>query len=68
MKGKELARIAMSNGWSEVRCKGSHHTFKHPERADHLVIPWANAGRELDAGLALQIIHQLRRGQHRVNC
>lgn len=68
MKGKELARIATDQGWTEIRCKGSHHTFKHPDRADHLVIPWANTGREVDPGLSRQITHQLRRGARRVNC
>ena len=68
MKGKEIANIAKSFGWVEVRCKGSHHTFKHPARPDHVVIPWANTGREVDPGLSHQIVHQLRRGHLRVAC
>lgn len=68
MRGKEIAKIAIQEGWTEVRSKGSHHTFKHPNRPDHIVIPFAHAGRELDAGLSRQIMHQLRRGNLRVAC
>ena len=28
LTGKELAKIAISKGWKEVRVKGSHHQFK----------------------------------------
>jgi predicted RNA binding protein YcfA (HicA-like mRNA interferase family) len=66
MRGKEVAKIAKTQGWVEVRSRGSHHTFRHPERPDHLVIPWANTGRELSSGLVKQIMCQLEHGERRV--
>lgn len=66
MKGKQMARELERHGWCRVRQKGSHHTYKHPERPDHIVVPWADSGRDLDPGLVQAIIHQLRRGARRV--
>jgi predicted RNA binding protein YcfA (HicA-like mRNA interferase family) len=31
MNAKELIKLLEQNGWQEVRCRGSHHIFKHPE-------------------------------------
>ena len=28
LSGKELAKLAIENGWVEVRVRGSHHHFK----------------------------------------
>ena len=28
LTGKELAKLAINNGWEEVRVRGSHHHFK----------------------------------------
>jgi len=33
MNAKQLIRLLEENGWQEVRCKGSHRIFKHPEIA-----------------------------------
>lgn len=39
MDTKEIIRILKANGWVEVRSKGSHVTFKHPEKAMLVTVP-----------------------------
>ncbi|SDI38722.1 type II toxin-antitoxin system HicA family toxin [Streptococcus equinus] len=37
--GKELAKIAISKGWKEVRVKGSHHQFTKDGKTYIVTIP-----------------------------
>lgn len=39
MDSSTLIRKLEEFGWKEVRCKGSHHHFKHPEFPDLITIP-----------------------------
>ncbi|QOY95604.1 type II toxin-antitoxin system HicA family toxin [Massilia sp. UMI-21] len=39
MDSKALIRMLVEGGWKEVRVVGSHHTFKHPDRAMILTVP-----------------------------
>jgi predicted RNA binding protein YcfA (HicA-like mRNA interferase family) len=32
MKMREVIRLLEQNGWTEMRAKGSHRHFKHPEQ------------------------------------
>lgn len=35
---REARKVALRNGWVFVRCKGSHHIYKHPESNKILTI------------------------------
>lgn len=39
MDSKALIRMLVAAGWQEVRVAGSHHTFKHADRAMILTVP-----------------------------
>lgn len=32
MTSQEAIKMIQADGWYEVRCKGSHHHFKHPTK------------------------------------
>ena len=36
---REVIKIIEANGWYEVRCEGSHHHFRHPQRAGTVTVP-----------------------------
>lgn len=48
--GKELAKIAISKGWKEVRIKGSHHQFKKDGKTYIVTIP-IHGNKVVGAGL-----------------
>ena len=39
MNSREVIRLLLKTGWSEVAQKGSHVQFKHPERAGRVTVP-----------------------------
>lgn len=39
MDSRALIRMLVEEGWREVRVVGSHHTFKHLDRAMILTVP-----------------------------
>ena len=39
MKAREVIRKLKADGWYEVRMKGSHRSFQHPNRPDTLTVP-----------------------------
>ena len=39
MHSKDVIRKLENDGWQLVRTKGSHHHFKHPERAGLVTVP-----------------------------
>lgn len=43
MKPKELIKIVTADGWELERIRGSHHIFKHQQKAGRLTIPLHNA-------------------------
>ena len=49
MKVRELIRLFELHGWVEIRSKGSHRHFKHPERALLVTAP-GQQGKELAPG------------------
>jgi predicted RNA binding protein YcfA (HicA-like mRNA interferase family) len=49
MKVRELIHLLERNGWTEMRSKGSHRHFKHPNRASLVTVP-GNDGKELAPG------------------
>lgn len=56
MTARELIRRLQQNGWSEVRQKGSHRHFKHPEHPFVITVP-VHTG-DLGKGLARAILRQ----------
>jgi len=46
MKVREVIRLLEQNGWTEMRTKGSHRHFRHPEQPYVITVP-GDAGKEL---------------------
>ena len=49
MKVRELVRMLEQRGWIEIRSRGSHKHFKHPDHAHLITVP-GNGGQELAPG------------------
>jgi predicted RNA binding protein YcfA (HicA-like mRNA interferase family) len=56
MRSADLIRELRSAGWELDRVRGSHHVFKHPKRAGHIVVP--HPKKELGKGLVAAIRKQ----------
>lgn len=52
---KGLIRELKKAGWTEDRCVGSHHIFKHPTIAGHITVP--HPKKDLGTGL----VHKIRK-------
>jgi predicted RNA binding protein YcfA (HicA-like mRNA interferase family) len=46
MKVREVIRLLEKHGWAEMRSRGSHRHFKHPDEAFVITVP-GNDGKEL---------------------
>ncbi len=49
MKVREVVRLLEEHGWKEIRSKGNHRHFKHPEQRYVITVP-GNEGKELATG------------------
>ncbi|MFM2123570.1 MAG: hypothetical protein RL328_21 [Acidobacteriota bacterium] len=49
LKVREVIRMLERAGWIEMRTKGSHRHFRHPERPELVTVP-GNEGKELAPG------------------
>ena len=49
MKVREVIRLLEKQGWVEMRSRGSHRHFKHPNQAFVITVP-GNDGKELAPG------------------
>ncbi|MDQ0222707.1 type II toxin-antitoxin system HicA family toxin [Streptococcus moroccensis] len=58
LTGKELAKIAIENGWEEVRVKGSHHHFKKDGIPYLITIP-IHGNKDIKSGLEKKILRDL---------
>ncbi len=54
MRVREVVRALEANGWRQVRQKGSHRQFAHPERAEIVTVPGA-PGKTLATGTLANI-------------
>lgn len=54
MKAREVIRVLKSNGWYEVRVKGSHHQFANPEFSYVVTVP-VHAGKDISIGVLRSI-------------
>jgi predicted RNA binding protein YcfA (HicA-like mRNA interferase family) len=57
VKYNELFRILKTDGWFEVRKKGSHVVMLHPTKSKQLTVPY-HAGKEVKNGLLKAILKQ----------
>jgi len=53
---QQLIKLVKKDGWYEVRTKGSHHHFRHPEKDGLLTIP--HPKREIPIGTVKSIYRQ----------
>ncbi len=49
MKVREVIRLLETHGWKEMRSKGSHRYFKHPDQPYVITVP-GDEGKELATG------------------
>ena len=56
IKSVDLIRELKAAGWVLDRVRGSHHVFKHPNRAGHVVVP--HPKKNLGTGLVAAIRKQ----------
>ena len=49
LKVREIIRLLEQHGWVEMRSRGSHRHFKHPNQASVITVP-GNDGKELAPG------------------
>lgn len=57
MKAKDAIRKLEAEGWREVRRKGSHRQFQHPERTGTVTIP-DHGNKDLKIGTIRSIERQ----------
>jgi len=55
LKVREVIRLLEQHGWVEMRSRGSHRQFKHPNRALVVTVP-GTEGRELAIGTLKAIL------------
>ena len=56
MDSKELIKDLKAAGWKQVRIRGSHHQFKHPDHKDVITVP--HPKNDLGKGLVRKIRKQ----------
>jgi predicted RNA binding protein YcfA (HicA-like mRNA interferase family) len=49
LRVREVIQLLESSGWKELRSKGSHRHFKHPDRPSLVTVP-GNPAKELALG------------------
>jgi predicted RNA binding protein YcfA (HicA-like mRNA interferase family) len=56
VKVKEIIKLIEKEGWFEVRQKGSHKQFRHPEKLGLVTIPFHGGNKEVPKGLENSIL------------
>jgi len=56
VKSKEIIKLIEADGWQQVRVKGSHHHFKHPEKSGLVTVPHPKS--DLPKGTVKNILRQ----------
>ena len=56
MKLREVEKIILSDGWYQVKQKGSHHQYKHPTKLGKVTIP--DHGGDLNMDTVKSIMRQ----------
>lgn len=58
MKTKEIIKLIETDGWFEVRQKGSHKQFKHPVKKGLVTVPVHRLSSDVSPGLEKSILKQ----------
>ena len=58
MKTKEIIKLIETDGWYEVRQRGSHKQYKHPDKKGLVTIPVHRLSNDLSPGLEKSILKQ----------
>ncbi|MEQ8552336.1 MAG: type II toxin-antitoxin system HicA family toxin [Cyclobacteriaceae bacterium] len=56
MNSKEIIKLIQKDGWYQVRQKGSHIQFKHPEKKGLVTVPYPKS--DLAKGTVNSILKQ----------
>ena len=56
MKSRDVIKRLTQDGWILVHVKGSHHQYKHPEKAGRVTVP--HPKRDLPKGTLRSIFRQ----------
>jgi predicted RNA binding protein YcfA (HicA-like mRNA interferase family) len=56
MNSREIIKRLRKDGWELVHIKGSHHQFKHPQKAGRVTVP--HPKRDLPVGTLKSIFRQ----------
>lgn len=59
LTGKEMVKLALENGWVEVRQRGSHHHHFKKEGFSYLVTIPVHGNEDLGKGLERKILKDL---------
>lgn len=57
MTFRELDKLLKKNGWVQIRSKGSHFHYKHPEKPNTISVPNHN-GKDIKTGTVKSIMKQ----------
>jgi predicted RNA binding protein YcfA (HicA-like mRNA interferase family) len=55
IKVREVVKLLLKEGWIEIRSRGGHRHFKHPQLPSVITVP-GNDGRELAPGTLNDIL------------
>jgi len=56
LKSSDLIKMIKSDGWYEIRIKGSHHHFRHDKKPGLVTIP--HPKKDLPSGTVKSILKQ----------
>ena len=59
MKVRDVIQLLRSDGWSEVRVRGSHHHFRHDTKSGTVTVP-GNPAMELHPKTLASIFKQAK--------
>lgn len=57
VKYNELFKLLKTDGWYEVRQKGSHVVMQHPLKREQITVPY-HSGKEVKKGLLSKLLKQ----------
>ncbi|MBO5565526.1 MAG: type II toxin-antitoxin system HicA family toxin [Lachnospiraceae bacterium] len=57
MRFREVDKILRKNGWFQVAQVGSHHQYRHPEKAGKITVP-EHAGKDIRPEIVKKILQQ----------
>ncbi|MDR2689067.1 MAG: type II toxin-antitoxin system HicA family toxin [Azoarcus sp.] len=56
MKSADIIRLLEGCGWKLANVRGSHHVFRHPDKAGHISVP--HPKKDLGTGLVKKLLKQ----------